>query len=169
MFIYWLWWKVGGQCCVTQWSLLFDNKTMYQKWQDLDSSIIIHLAAMEFTCRYCDTTFTKRFNLKRHIIRKHDTKSIHHHGLQLVNKLYITRETYCFLHQGKINRGKMFYCYACNFGICASCVEEDCKFCKIIFVPIKSPQIFGVDSNGSYFLQTLHATSLVNSLNVWFK
>ena len=83
-----------------------------------------------FTCRYCDTTFTKKSNLKRHILRKHDTKSIHHHGLQYVDKLYIKRETYCFLHEGKIKSGKMFFCLACNFAICADCMEEDCGYCN---------------------------------------
>lgn len=80
-------------------------------------------------CRYCEKTFTKKSNLKRHVLRTHDNKSVHHHGLQVVDKLYIKRKTECFMHKGEIQDGKMLYCFACNFSVCMDCVEEDCKFC----------------------------------------
>ena len=81
-----------------------------------------------YECRYCDKTFTKKSNLKRHMLRQHDNKSIHHHGLQYVDKRYISRETMCFLHKGIINDGKMFHCFTCNFSICSDYMEEDCKY-----------------------------------------
>ena len=83
-----------------------------------------------YECRYCDKTFTKKSNLKRHMLRQHDNKSIHHHGLQYVDKRYILRETMCFLHKGIINDGKMFHCFTCNFSICSDCMEEDCIYCN---------------------------------------
>ena len=83
-----------------------------------------------YECRYCDKTFTKKSNLKRHMLRQHDNKSIHHHGLQYVDKRYISRETMCFLHKGIINDGKMFHCFTCNFSICSDCMEEDCIYCN---------------------------------------
>ena len=81
-------------------------------------------------CHWCNKKFTKKSNLDRHIVRTHDNKSIHHHGLQFVDKKYITKETHCFLHQGVINDGKMFHCFVCNFSVCADCMEEDCKYCN---------------------------------------
>ena len=81
-------------------------------------------------CRYCDETFTRKSNLKRHVLRKHDNKSIHHHGLQFVDKEHIMRETYCYLHEAVIKDGKLFHCFACNFSICADCMEEDCRYCN---------------------------------------
>ena len=81
-------------------------------------------------CRYCNTVFTKKSNLKRHMLRQHDSKSIHHHGLQYVDKRFVTGETACFLHEGVIRDGKMFHCFVCNFSICTDCMEEDCRYCK---------------------------------------
>ena len=81
-------------------------------------------------CRWCDKTFTRKSNLKRHVLRTHDSKSIHHHGLQYVNKKYIRRDTLCFLHDGTIKDGMIFHCFVCNFSICASCISEDCKVCN---------------------------------------
>ena len=81
-------------------------------------------------CRYCDKPFTRKSNLKRHILNKHDNKSIHHHGLQYVDKRFVKRDTWCFLHNGYIKDGKMFHCFACNFSVCADCMEEDCKLCN---------------------------------------
>lgn len=80
-------------------------------------------------CTWCSKKFTKRSNLQRHIANQHDNKSIHYHGLQYVDKKYIRRETWCFLHDGIINDGKMFHCFACNFNVCADCMEEPCKHC----------------------------------------
>ena len=87
------------------------------------------LTVME--CRYSDQTFTKKSNLKRHMLRKQDNKSIHHHGLQFVDKMYILREMRCFLHEAVIKDGKLFHCFACNFSICVDCMEEDCRYCNI--------------------------------------
>ena len=87
-----------------------------------------NLEVME--CRYCDETFTRKSNLKRHVLSKHDNKSIHHHGLQFVDKKHIMRETYCYLHEAVIKDGKLFHCFACNFSICADCMEEDCRYCN---------------------------------------
>ena len=80
--------------------------------------------------RWCSKKFTRKSNLDRHIVRTHDNKSIHYHGLQYIDKKYITKETQCFLHEGGINDGKMFHCFVCNFSICADCMEEDCKYCN---------------------------------------
>ena len=80
-------------------------------------------------CTWCSKKFTKRSNLQRHITNQHDNKSIHYHGLQYVDKKYITRTTWCFLHDGTIDNGKIFHCFACNFNICADCMEEPCKVC----------------------------------------
>ncbi len=95
-------------------------------------------------CQWCGDSFTRKSNLKRHILNKHDNKSVHHHGLQYVNKMYITRETRCFLHDGEIKDGMMFHCFACNYSICGDCLSEDCKYCtkdlcshKNIFIVIK--------------------------------
>ena len=59
-------------------------------------------------CRYCNTVFTKKSNLKRHMLRKHDNKSIHHHGLQYVDKKFVLEETFCSLHEGVIKAEKCF-------------------------------------------------------------
>lgn len=88
----------------------------------------MNLVVME--CRYCNQTFTKKSNLKRHMLRKHDSKSIHYHGLQFVDKRFVAKETICYLHQGIIENGKMFHCFPCNFSICTDCMEEDCRYCK---------------------------------------
>ena len=79
---------------------------------------------------WCNKKFTRKSNLDRHIVRTHDNKSIHHHGLQFVDKQYITKETHCFLHQGVINDGQMFHCFVCNFSVCGDCMLEDCKYCN---------------------------------------
>ena len=79
-------------------------------------------------CRYCDQTFTKKSNLKRHMLRKHDDKSIHHHGLQFVDKKYILKETHCFLHEAVIKDGKLFHCFPCNFSTCSDRMKDDCKY-----------------------------------------
>ena len=42
------------------------------------------------------------------MLRQHDNKSIHHHGLQYVDKRYIPGETACFLHEDVIRDGKCF-------------------------------------------------------------
>lgn len=81
-------------------------------------------------CRYCEQKFTRKSNLKRHMLRQHDNKSIHQHGLQFVDKRYVLNETLCFLHEGVIRDGKMFHCFPCNFSICSDCMEEDCKYCN---------------------------------------
>ena len=81
-------------------------------------------------CRYCNTVFTKKSNLKRHMLRQHDNKSIHHHGLLYVDKRFVSGETTRFLHEGVIRDGKMFHCFVCNFSICTDCMEEDCRYCK---------------------------------------
>ena len=81
-------------------------------------------------CRWCNKLFTRKSNLKRHIRKAHDSKSIHHHGLQYVDKQYINRNTTCSLHDGEILNGKMFHCFACNFSVCASCMEEECRYCS---------------------------------------
>ena len=80
-------------------------------------------------CRWCNKLFTRKSNLKRHILKTHDNKSIHHHGLQYVDKKYI-KETECSLHNGTIKDGKLFHCYTCNFSVCADCMEEDCRYCN---------------------------------------
>ena len=79
-------------------------------------------------CRWCSKKFTKKSNLQRHVYNQHDNKSIHHHGLRYVDKKYI-RDTECFLHNGQIKDGMIFHCFACNFSVCADCMEEDCKLC----------------------------------------
>ena len=81
-------------------------------------------------CRYCEITFTRKSNLKRHILRKHTNNSIHHHGLQYVNKICIKRKTEFAMHDGCIEDGMIFHCFACNFSICGDCMEEDCKYCN---------------------------------------
>ena len=55
---------------------------------------------------------------------------IHHHGLQYVDKKFVIKETFCSLHQAIIKDGQMFHCFACNFFVCADCMEEDCRYCK---------------------------------------
>ena len=42
------------------------------------------------------------------MLRKHDNKSIHHHGLQYVDKKFVLEETFCSLHEGVIKDGKCF-------------------------------------------------------------
>ena len=59
-------------------------------------------------CTWCSKKFSKKSNLQRHITNQHDNKSIHHHGLQYVDKKFIKRDTYCFLHQGVIMVVKYF-------------------------------------------------------------
>ena len=88
----------------------------------------MHPIIME--CRWCSKKFTKKSNLQRHITNQHDNKSIHYHGLQYVDKKYIRREVDRFLHHRVINDGKMFHCFACNFIVCADCMEESCKLCN---------------------------------------
>ena len=78
-----------------------------------------HRKGERLECRWCNKKFTRKSNLDRHIFRTHDNKSIHYHGLQYIDKKYITKETQCFLHEGAINDGKMFHCFVCNFSICA--------------------------------------------------
>ena len=75
-------------------------------------------------CRWCSKLFTRKSNLKRHILRTHDNKSIHHHGLQYVDRRY-TKETECSLHNGTIKDGKMFH-----FVILVYALEEDCRYCN---------------------------------------
>lgn len=93
-------------------------------------------------CRYCEQIFTKKSNLKRHVLRTHENKSIHYHGLQFVDKKYISRETFCFLHEGTIKDGKMFYCYPCNFAVCSDCMEKDCDLCNRDICTHKKISIF---------------------------
>ena len=47
-----------------------------------------------------------------------------------MDKKFISKETFCFMHDGVIKDGKMFYCYSCNFAVCSDCMEEDCKYCN---------------------------------------
>ena len=92
-------------------------------------------------CRYCDQKFTKKSNLKRHMLKQHDNKSIHFHGLQFVDKKFISRDAFCYLGQHSIEFGKMFHCFPCNFSICTDCMEEDCMFCSRDICTHKNIQI----------------------------
>ena len=64
------------------------------------------------------------------MLQKHDNKSIHHHGLQSGDRKFILKDIICMMHEGIIKDRKMFHCLACNFSICADCMEEDCRYCN---------------------------------------
>ncbi len=81
-------------------------------------------------CRWCGKKFTEKSNLDKHVYNQHDKKSIHHHGLQYVDKKCVTMDTRCFLHDGAIQDGMIFHCFVCNFSICGDCMSEDCKVCN---------------------------------------
>ena len=81
-------------------------------------------------CKKCKITFSKKSNLTRHERKVHESNEIHHHGLQYVDKQYIKRELFCEIHRGVIKSGKVFHCFACNFSVCADCMEEDCTVCN---------------------------------------
>ena len=81
-------------------------------------------------CKKCPMTFTKKSNLSRHERRLHENNEIHHHGLQFVDSKYIKHDLFCELHEGPIGDGNIFHCYACNFSVCADCMEEDCIVCN---------------------------------------
>ena len=81
-------------------------------------------------CRWCSKKFNKKSTLDKHVYNQHDNKSIHHHGLQYVDKKHVVMQARCFLHDGEIEDGMIFHCFVCNFSICADCMSEDCKYCN---------------------------------------